>query len=84
MEASMRTGGAREANQQFSRILRAAENGEEIEITRNGQPVARIIPVRRQLDEKQKAAALKRMRKLMEKGLPLGGRRWSRDEMHDD
>ena len=42
----MRTVGAREANQQFSKLLREAENGREIIITRNGTAVARLVPVR--------------------------------------
>src|SRR5689334_7055623 len=45
----MRTVGAREANQQFSRLLKEAESGREITITRNGQPVARLGPARRPL-----------------------------------
>ena len=36
----------REANQAFSRCIREVEAGEEVTITRRGQPVARIVPVR--------------------------------------
>lgn len=35
---------ARDANHRFSQILRDAEGGQEIIITRNGKPVARLIP----------------------------------------
>jgi prevent-host-death family protein len=35
---------AREANQQFARILRDVEAGTEILVTRRGRPVARIVP----------------------------------------
>jgi prevent-host-death family protein len=35
---------AREANQQFARILRDVEAGIEILVTRRGRPVARIVP----------------------------------------
>jgi len=39
------TVGAREANQQFSALLAAAErNGDTVVITRRGRPVARLIP----------------------------------------
>ena len=34
----------RVANQSFSRLITAAELGETIVITRNGRPVARIVP----------------------------------------
>ena len=35
---------ARDANHRFSQILRDAEAGQEVIITRNGKPVARLIP----------------------------------------
>ena len=79
----MRTVGAREANQQFSRLLREAENGQEITITRNGQPVARLIPARSARNPRARRKALVEMIKLMEKGLDLGGRKFTRDEMHE-
>ncbi len=40
----MRSVTAREANQAFSRILKEAESGESVVITRRGQPVAIIAP----------------------------------------
>ena len=80
----MRTVGAREANQQFSRLLREAEAGQEILITRNGEPVARLSPAKPKQSAKARAAALRRLEILMEKGLDLGGQRWTRDELHDD
>jgi len=80
----MRSVGAREANQQFSRLLREAEEGQEITITRNGRAVARLSPARGPKDSKARKKALDEMVQLMEKGLDLGNRRWTRDEMHDD
>lgn len=80
----MRTVGAREANQQFSRLLREAEAGQEILITRNGEPVARLSPAKSRQNARARAAALRRLERLMEKGLPFGGRRWTRDDFHDD
>jgi len=80
----MRKVGAREANQQFSRLLRDAEEGQEITITRHGRAVARLIPARGPKDEKARKKALDEMVRLMEKGLDLGGRRFTRDEMHED
>jgi prevent-host-death family protein len=34
----------REANQNFSQVIAAAERGETIVVTRNGRPVAKITP----------------------------------------
>jgi prevent-host-death family protein len=33
-----------EAKNQLSRLVRAAEGGEEVVITRNGRPVAQLVP----------------------------------------
>lgn len=40
----MRELSVREANQNFSQLVAAAEAGETIVITKNGVPVARILP----------------------------------------
>jgi prevent-host-death family protein len=40
----MREMTVREANQNFSQVIAAAERGETIIITKNGAPVARIMP----------------------------------------
>ena len=41
---AMREMSVREANQNFSQLIAAAERGETIVITKNGIPVARISP----------------------------------------
>lgn len=81
----MRTVSAREANQQFSKILEAAAGGEEVTITRRGVPVAKLVPVPR---EDAEAAVERERRKqealaFFEKGLPLGEPvPWTRDEIY--
>ena len=78
---------AREANQQFARILREVESGVEILVTRRGQPVARIVPAQttgeRRLTLEQEAA-LERIRQRLEKGWDLGGGKFNRDELYDE
>jgi prevent-host-death family protein len=78
---------AREANQQFARILRDVEAGAEFLVTRRGRPVARILPAappgERQLSPAQEAA-LERTRRRLEKGWDLGGGTFSRDELYDE
>ena len=77
----MRAVTAREANQAFSRILKAAESGESVVITRRGAPVAIIAPY--QAPERDREHAIEHVVAMMRNGLPLGGRRFSRDEMHE-
>ncbi len=73
----------RDANQQFARCIREVEGGEEFVITRNGTPVARLIPIagRRILTESQ-LAALNRIRDVMREGLPIGAGKLDRDALH--
>jgi prevent-host-death family protein len=63
----------REANQAFARCIREVEAGEEITVTRRGQPVARIVPVRRTrvLTPEQQAARARALA-IMEEGWDLG------------
>jgi len=78
----MRAVSAREANQSFSRILQEAEGGDSVVITRRGKPVAVLAPyASRHLGEREQA--IERAVALMRQGLPLGGRRFTRDEMHE-
>ena len=83
----MTTVGAREANRSFSKILREAESGKTVVITRNGRPVARLMPAPpiaiHPKSEESRKAALKRLMKRMEKGFNLGGKGFTRDEMHE-
>jgi prevent-host-death family protein len=74
----------RDANQQFARCIREVEAGEEFVITRNGTPVARLVPVagRRVLTAKQ-LAALELLREAMREGLPIGAGKLDRDALHE-
>lgn len=76
--------GIREANRHLSRYIAAVERGEEVIITRRGQPVARLVPVprKRQLTPEQKAARA-RMLARMRKGYSLGIGRIDRDKLHE-
>lgn len=46
LEADMTTVGAFEAKTKLSELLDMVERGEEITITRHGDPIARLVPVR--------------------------------------
>ncbi len=79
----MRSVSAREANQQFARILGEATGDEEIVITRRGKPVAVLAPYRRAPLTSEQRAAIKRVVEMMRRGIGKGARRFSRDEMHE-
>ncbi|MBI3516674.1 MAG: type II toxin-antitoxin system prevent-host-death family antitoxin [Proteobacteria bacterium] len=74
----------RDANQSFARCVREVEAGEEYLITRNGEPVARLVPItgRRVLRPDQQAARA-RARRRMEKGWPLRAGRLDRAALHE-
>jgi prevent-host-death family protein len=79
----MRTVSARDANQKFSKLLAEVAGGREVLITRHGKPVARLVPVSGERESAERAAAIKRLRARMKRGLSLGGARFNRDELYD-
>ena len=75
---------AREANQAFSRVLGEAECGEDLIITRHGNPVAILRSHRSAADSADRQAAVEHAIRLMDNAPSLGTtRRFSRDEMHE-
>jgi prevent-host-death family protein len=79
----MKTISARDANQAFSRLLKEVEKGEEVVITKHGEPVAVLSAYRPGQTGADREAAIDRFVRMMRKGLPLGARRFTRDEMHE-
>jgi prevent-host-death family protein len=75
----------RDANQGFARLIREVERGEEIVVTRRGQPVARIVPaapVKRKLTPEQEAA-WQRILDAAKDGYTVGDWKFNRDELHE-
>jgi prevent-host-death family protein len=74
----------RDANKDFSNCIRAVESGEDFVITRNGKPVARLVPVSnvRVLTEKQKEA-LAHFRAVVDEGWALHSGPLDRDALHE-
>lgn len=68
----MLTVGAFEAKTKLSKLLDAVERGEEVTITRRGEPVARLVAIRAG-DEMARIRALIEEIKATRKGLTLGG-----------
>ncbi len=80
----MRTVSLTTANQDFSKLIREVERGEELVITRRGLPVARLLPHRgdRTADPAW-TAAYPRMMARLEEGASLGGLKIRREELYD-
>jgi prevent-host-death family protein len=75
----------REANQAFARFVREVEAGAAYTITRNGTPVARLVPIDtevRHLTPEQQAAR-DRTRERMAAGWPIGAGPLDRDALHE-
>ena len=74
----------REANQTFARRIREVEGGEEFVITRNGEPVARLIPFRthRVLSPEQQAALARTLAR-MAAGWTIGAGPLDRAALHE-
>ena len=74
----------REANQRFARCIREVEAGAEYVITRNGRPVARLVPIggQRTLTAAQDAALARTLCR-MTKGWPIGAGPLDRAALHE-
>jgi prevent-host-death family protein len=73
-----------EASRSLDRCIREVEAGEKFVITRDGTPVARLLPPKREreltLDQE---AAWERIRRRMEEGWDLGAGPLDRDALHE-
>ena len=80
----MRTVSLMTANQEFSKLIKEVERGQDFLITRRGQPVAKLTP--HPVDKASDpvwAAAYRRMRARLEQGASLGGLRVDRKTLYD-
>ena len=66
------TVGAYAAKTHLSGLLERVEAGEEITITRHGAPVAKLMPVKKEVRPEERVAAIERIQKLGT-GLSLSG-----------
>ena len=72
----------RQANQNFSRYVEAAERGEEFIVTRRGKPVAVIAPPPRHPGRKLGAAQKAALRRLFASARPLHIGKWRRQDLY--
>lgn len=72
---------AADANREFSRILREVRNGRSYVVTSHGRPVARIVPIGREVSTGAAArvALFDHLRR--QRVVKVG--RWTRDELYE-
>ena len=76
---------AAEANRSFSKLLRAARNGQRITITSHGEPVAVLGPIVDDAEKKARAdAAWARMKERWAKTEPVTIGPWTREDIYDE
>jgi prevent-host-death family protein len=75
---------AREANQNFAKILSAVEAGQQVVISKRGKPVAVMSPYKPAQDAEHQAA-VEHLRAVLNEPVQLGApfRTFTRDEMHE-
>jgi len=73
------------ANQEFSRLIRDVEQGENFTITRRGRPIAKLVPLNAdRAGDPRWRAAYEQMVALLDEGASLGGLRIDREELYGD
>lgn len=73
-----------EAKAQLTELVRLAEEGEEVVLTRHGRPVARLMPVRALPDKARRREILEQLRQAGAKALPGETAERSQDFLYDE
>ena len=79
----MLTVSASEANQNFSRLMSAAESGEEVVITRRGQPVVRMTSAVDDAERQRRIAVFRETLEQNRKREHQIVRGWTRESLYD-
>jgi prevent-host-death family protein len=72
---------ASEANRSFSRLLRDVVDGTTVTVTSHGRPVAQIIPIDDEANQRE--AAHRRLMERLKRQKPVIIGPWTRDELYD-
>jgi prevent-host-death family protein len=64
--------GASEAGARFPELLELVGGGEEVTITKDGLPVAKLVPLRRASTSEERAEVIRRWKEARKDILPLG------------
>lgn len=73
-----------EAKGQLTELVRLAESGDEVILTRHGQPVAQLTPVRTLPDKAKRREILEQLRHAGAKALPGETAERSQDFLYDE
>ncbi len=72
------------ANQEFSKMIKAVEHGQEFVITRRGRPIAKLMPHRfDKMTDPEWQAAYDQMKANLAEGASLGGLTSKRADLYD-
>ncbi|MBO6550854.1 MAG: type II toxin-antitoxin system Phd/YefM family antitoxin [Rhizobiales bacterium] len=85
MGANTKTIKITDANRNFSALIQEVEReGVTFRLFRRDTPVAVLMPEGKDVkSDKARKAAITEMKRVMKEGIDFGGKRFSRDEMHD-
>jgi len=73
-----------DAKAQLTDLVRRAEAGEDVVLTRQGQPAVRLAPVRPATDVASRRALIERVRKAAGKAIPGPSAARSQDFLYDE
>lgn len=75
----------RDANQNFAKYVREVQAGAEIVVTKRGEAVLKMVPIRgkKRVLTQEQAAALERLMDFAKKGYRSDGPLPTRDELYD-
>jgi prevent-host-death family protein len=73
-----------EAKGHLTELVRLAEAGDEVVLTRHGQPVVRIVPVRKPVDREKRRQLLEALREAAKHATPGPSAARSQDFLYDD
>jgi len=72
------------AKAQLTELVRRAEAGDEIVLTRHGHPAVRLVPVKKRLDREARRALLEELRKASVNATPGPSAARSQDFLYDE
>ena len=73
-----------DAKAQLTELVRRAEAGDDIVLTRHGHEAVRLVPVKRKLDRAARMAVIEELRKASSKATPGPCAARSQDFLYDD
>lgn len=73
-----------DAKAQLTELVRRAEAGDEVVLTRHGNPAVRLVPIKKKLRREERWALLEELRAAARKATPGPRAARSQDYLYDD